>query len=991
MPASNKTLREQHLLSVILLAVDDRGAPPEEQNKLVSLFGARIDKTKEGALLFTLPSSEVATDQAANAARFALSLQKIFSRRAIAIATGRGETTPTPTGEVIERVEALLHLEIDLNEVRIDEVTANLLGARFIVSDVDGVLLLSAERDPISEARTLLGKESRLVGREQELSTLSYLFDECIKNSTTRVALVLAPAGAGKSRLCVELLKRHRTARYSLFFGRADSLRTGSPFSLLGGALKHALGLQDQEPLNIRQQKLKSRVAKRLPATAVNRVSAFLGELLGAPFSDENNLPLRAARQDPALMGEHVQRAVKDFLEAECQAQPILLLLEDLHWGDFPSISLVNHLLSAFQGLPFFVLASARPEVLDDFPKLWGGHDPHLIQLEPLQTQAAEDLIRSALGENVRGELISKLIERSGGNAFFLEELIRNIVLGGSELPETISAMVQARIEFLPPNARRALRAASIYGQSFQQRGVNALLPDITPQALIAALSQLEAAEIIYRSLENDTYSEDVEYRFQHAILQESAYLMILSDDLASGHLLAAEWLESKGEQDPILIAGHFERSGRQERAVPWYLSGAEQALQGNDFGAAIYRAERGILCGAKGERRGLLRLVQAEAHRWQGNHAKTERSASEAMSLLPPGGEPWHKAAGQVALAAGRAGRVEVLLPLFDTLSRTPPKSQALSARLMTLFRMGLQLRNAGHYELLKQLLSEIRALSHNDPPEDPLHLTEFLLALGLKELYLGDPSASLSLLDEATERLFEQGDAKNACTQRLDLGHAFVSLGAYAQAKPVLQSCIDESLPLGLPRVNAISKYLMGRVLFEEGDTIEAERLERAAALALARQGAGLNEGLSRLFLSRILLHRGDLEGAQEEVLAAERAFPEGTENHTYARLGLIPLWLARGDLPEALQLAEALPPPRGAIWTLDSHYVANITALSEALAQSGEPARARALIEQATEIVRRGLSNIANEPHRTTFLHGTSYHQKFLTTATRLGVVL
>src|SRR5262249_45798511 len=155
-----------------------------------------------------------------------------------------------------------------------------------------------------------------------------------------RAMLVTAAAGGGKSRVRHELVDRlqARGEPFSYLLGRGDSVHAGAPWALLGPALRAAAGLLGGEPPEIQRKRLLAHAHRHPPATNVRRVAAFLGEITGIHFPDDDLPPLRAARQDPRLMADQTLAAWLDYIEAECAARPVLLVFEDLHWGDVPSV-----------------------------------------------------------------------------------------------------------------------------------------------------------------------------------------------------------------------------------------------------------------------------------------------------------------------------------------------------------------------------------------------------------------------------------------------------------------------------------------------------------------------------------------------------------------------------------------------------------------------------------------------------------------------------
>jgi predicted ATPase len=263
-------------------------------------------------------------------------------------------------------------------------------------------------------------------------------------------------------------VRQQRGDDVSIWIGRGDPLRADSALGLLGAALATECGIRGGEPGAERQAKLSARVAKTVPARERRRITEFLAELIGAPFPDAESPPLRAARQDTELMNEQLRRAFVDFIAVETSHKPLLLVLDDLHWGDWSTVRFIDAALRAHGDKPLMVLALARPEVHDRFPKLWMARDVHQIYLKELSRKAAEQLIRQVLGPAASDALVDRLIKVADGHVFYLEELIRAAAAGQTDaLPETVVAMVQTRLRDVDADARRLLRAASIFGDVF--------------------------------------------------------------------------------------------------------------------------------------------------------------------------------------------------------------------------------------------------------------------------------------------------------------------------------------------------------------------------------------------------------------------------------------------------------------------------------------------------------------------------------------------
>ncbi|WP_437729428.1 protein kinase domain-containing protein [Sorangium sp. So ce861] len=480
---------EQRVLSVVVampegasgLALDDTlpADVNEEQRSRIqaALFhlGARVDQLANGALLLTLQGVGSATDQAARAARCSLLLGPLLAGSqerqeprggSIAVVTGTADISGRlPVGGLLDRAATLLASGLpDAGAARLDDVTQSLLDTRFEVARGPLGWELLGEREIGEGARTLLGRPSPCVGRDRELRTIIDLFEECTAERLARAVLVTGPPGIGKSRLRDEALRRLHPLKpgVEIWIGRGDVVGEGAPFGVLGSAIRNAAGAPAGAPLEQRRALLAARVARRVTGPDQRRVAEFLGEIAGVPFPDDESPPLRAARQSAQLMGEQIGRAFADFVTAEADAAPLCLVMEDLHWGDGPSVRLVDQALDRLADRPLFVIALARPEVRERFPGLWADRSTLEIRLGALLPRAAERLVRHALGDAAGAPQVAALVDRAAGNAFYLEELIRAVAEGQSEaLPETVLAMVQARLAALDPVARRVLRAAS--------------------------------------------------------------------------------------------------------------------------------------------------------------------------------------------------------------------------------------------------------------------------------------------------------------------------------------------------------------------------------------------------------------------------------------------------------------------------------------------------------------------------------------------------
>src|SRR5262249_3136602 len=188
-----------------------------------------------------------------------------------------------------------------------------------------------------------------------------------------------------------------------------------------------------------------------------------------------------------------------------------------------------------------FVLGLARPEVHERFPRLWAERGMQELHLSLLSPKASRRLVEAALGERCAGGAMARLIALPAGHALSLEGLIRPAAAGEHALPETVVAMVQARLSGLPPEARRVLRAASLYGEVFWSGAVVALLGDLGRKHATDGIARLCEQEVLVRRPDS-RFSGEEELAFRHALLREGAYAMLTETDRCLGHRLAGHW-----------------------------------------------------------------------------------------------------------------------------------------------------------------------------------------------------------------------------------------------------------------------------------------------------------------------------------------------------------------------------------------------------------------------------------------------------------------
>ncbi|HWO23798.1 MAG TPA: protein kinase [Kofleriaceae bacterium] len=989
---------ERRLLAVVVLG-PAAGAEAGSSNALrhaLAPFGGHLEQLTDGSTIVVLETDHrVATDQAVKTARCALALRAVAGARPMAIAMGRTESTAAlPEGDLIDRASRLLaHTAAapgELPPVALDEVVAGLLDARFDVTERDAGHLLRGERPLAQGARTLLGRPTSYVGRDWELGALAGILDECIDEPEARGVVVTAAAGMGKSRLGTEFMSRvqDRPEEVAVWVGRADSLRAGSTLDLLAQALRGSLGIHRGEPLAERHKKLRARVAARVPAADQQRVAEFLGELIGSPFPAEEGSPaLKAARQDAHFMSEQMRKAWMDFLQAETAVQPVLIVLEDLHWGDFGTVRFLDTALRERSKLPWMVLALARPEVYEIFPKLWAERqNVQEIRLKELGKKAGERLVRQVLGDSVGPDTIERLVKQADGNAFYLEELIRAVADGKDRaLPETVLAMVETRLARLPLEARRVLRAASVFGEICWESGVTLLLGGAMSTTVVGDwLAKLVEQEVLVARPQS-RFPGEQELAFRHALLREGAYTTLTDDDRRLGHRLAGEWLEQRGETEPMVLAGHFERGGDSARAARYYLRASEQAFHILDLDATVARAGLGLACAPPPELRISLLGMRCDASA-QGLHliSVTMPDAEELLRTAPRGSVPWAAAMQTYYSGMLLAGRVKELPPAVAVLRDVVPAPEAVGRMSLVILNGLFTLDNIGQVPEGTALEERFFEIIRSMGDKEPFARFWWNVTVGLRGAYAhGDPWRALQHSD-AIQPIFDETRSELMfLNMQLFRALNFWYLGAADPAERLLKQIPAADERLGV--VSSLRRFSLSWLLAERGAFDEA----RALAAALREDGRAhenaLDEARASWALVEVLRRMGDLEGAEREVPAALRLEVPAPLEQPGVLATLSALRLAQGRAAEALAAAEdafARYTAMGGCGMFRGAFVR--LARAEALHAAGARDAARHAIAEARQSLFAIAGRIADPDYKQSFLENVPENARTLALA-------
>jgi hypothetical protein len=988
------TEAEQRVACIVMIRLDGEGALasgagslPAEVRRAVEEAAGRIAQLADGSIAVAFGGSGVVKDQVTLAARLALVIQAQLPRATIALATGRGASRDTPLlGEAIERAAQRIERASRAAAagplvVAIDETTAALLDPRFEWREGAAGPELFAEREAAETARRLLGKPMPCVGRERELSVLEHAFDFCVEERAGQVFLVTAPAGVGKSRLAYELTQaiHRRSPDAAIWLGRGDSMCAGSSLHLVGYALSSALGMRCSDPVEARRDQLRMRFADR--GQGARRLSEFLGELVDAPFPDPGSPELDAARRDPRLMAEQTQRAFGDFLAAESDARPVVIILDDLHWGDAASVRFLDLALRDAEGRAIFVLGLARPEVHERFPRLWAERGMQELHLSLLSPKASRRLVGAALGEGFADAAMARLVALSEGNAFYLEELIRAAAEGEQTLPETVVAMVQARIDGLDPDARRVLRAASLYGEVFWSGGVVALLGDMRPEQATDWLSRLCAEEVLVRRQDSRFAGQD-ELAFRHALLREGAYAMLTENDRSLGHRLAGHWLEQHGESDARSLAEHFERGEERARAAQHYLRAADHAYGADDPDAIVLCVERGLGCGAEGELRAALLGLKADVLFRREQYAESIALATEAFDGLPAGSRRWYMTVVTLhaATALLQPGALHLARRFLDVL----PSPEARDEYLRAGFWLQSTLAAVGEKGVVHELLLQMRREGVHISRDDASAWGYLKSAESNHHHLIQEvPWSRMRANEEATRSLAEAGRWGDRCLKANDYGRSLMDLGDHVGAESVLR----ENRALTEQRRDAISlafaRLYLARLLARVAPVDRLPEPEHLARVVIAADNP-MTAGLAHGVLAQLAVRGGDLATAEVEArMACERVRPFPTYSWHIIAL-FVQILLSLGRAQEALDAGEEALERLVRLGVSGYGEIDLRLAVAEGLGATGRIEEARTMLRETLPRLRRRVDDIPSAEARARYLTEVPTHARLLSVA-------
>jgi class 3 adenylate cyclase/tetratricopeptide (TPR) repeat protein len=882
----------------------------------IQLHGGTVEKFAGDAVMAAFGIPQGHEDDAERAVRAALGIMDSVHKLGLEARAGveAGEVvvdeadSTFATGEAVN-LAARLQQAAGPGEILMGE-SAYRLTAGTVESEPVGPLELRGFRQPIPAYRPLSVRDGRgglasisapFVGRESELELLENMLERTIRDRRPQVFTIYGEPGVGKSRLTREFLAGVEGA--TILAGRALPYGEGVTYWPLAEMIKAAAGITDDDPMETAREKL-------IECCGDEAIAELLGLASGVMEAVEGE------RGQPEIAW-----AAREFVDELADVQPLILVFEDIHWAEEPLLELIDHLAQWVRERSLLILCLARPELLDIRPG-WGGGRVRstAIELEPLARDESEELAAALLAQHqIPENLTARLLEKTEGNPLFVEETVRMLLEegpdGGDRIPDTLQALIGARIDRLPAGEKILLQRGSVMGRTFFAGALDHLSPEYDEDELEDMLDDLLLRDFITRQ-ERSTITGETAYRFKHVLIREVAYSGLSKSSRAEYHTRFAEWLREKADKELLEI-----RAYHLDQACTLYaeLDGKPPEELARTAAKALQAAGKRALARESNQSARKLLLRAFELEPTLERRYLAARAASQLGELLVVKDE-MAIVADEAAASGDRGLQARALTHLAETassldgeLTRAAELADAALAavededhegRFFALDRRARVARWIGRLseaeQFERQALEQARAAGRKDQ--------EARAALQLANIHIGrmEEAKAEPLIDRALELADHSGSIvarASAASSKAQLlrvrGDHEGAIGWYTKALELYREAASVADIAWTSRHLAI-------VAWETGDPEKAEKLLRESIRLLApmRERGTLCE--SQRYLAQLLLEQGRIDEAEKFALAArETVSPEDTVSRATTRVALAQVRAAQGRNDEAEEL--------------------------------------------------------------------------------------
>jgi predicted ATPase/class 3 adenylate cyclase len=686
-------------------------------------------------------------------------------------------------------------------------------------------LVLGAKpRRSFLTGRGVEGVETKMVGRDVEMTTLQNALQTAVSTGTGQVITIIGEAGVGKSRLMQEYYDwaLAQPQEMPMFRAQIEQRINQQPYALIRSMLSAQFDIQDSDPSHIVEKKLTQGIQQltRLSSREIQARAQTIGQLIGLNLGTKSQQPV-SPTESPQIRTRAYGYLRDIFKQVVADSPATLMILEDLHWADKPSLELIEYLSAISRDAPLLIFCLTRPSHFDE-EMSWGQSKvgetavpQTALHLNPLTEKESRQLVTDILRKlpEIPADLCNLVVERAEGNPFYLEELIKvfiedGVILVGDEkwqlksahlssirIPTTLTGVLQARLDRLSELERATLQRAAVIGRQFWDSAViqmNELAADpLHASETIAALQALEKRERIFKR-HTSVFSGTQTYYFKHAILREVTYEGVLLRDRPVFHRQAADWLSNQSS-DRIaeyagLIAEHYELAGEKPKSSELYEMAAIRAQGMAD-------PERAITYYGKA-----LFLL-------------TEKSHDTGWQL---------RLQKQLGTLLQMQGRLIEAAQVYMTMRYTAEIDGDLAGQAHAWNGLARTWQYQGKFEAMLQVATQAEQVAWLVGAEEELAQT--LLLKGEAHLYLGDTELAAAAANRALTISDRQHDM-NATMQSLTLlCQIYIESGRENRALLYLEELADQlDLQDLQPTIIARNKAEQGRLyrLLEQYDT--------------------------------------------------------------------------------------------------------------------------------------------------------------------------
>src|SRR5262245_60341627 len=420
------------------------------------------------------------------------------------------------------------------------------------------------------------------VGRERELATLHAVWTQ-VTQGQGHVVSVVGESGMGKSRLVAEFHRSLRSEPHTYVQGQCVSYGQAMAYQPVRTLLRQACGITEAD----RPTVMAAKVQRRLHEVGLDPAVAapYLLHLLGSATESERLAGLSPQEYQASTFGVLAQLSLQS--SRRC---PLVIEVEDLHWIDATSEAWLAALAERLAGARILLLVTFRPGY---HPPWMGKSYATQVALSRLPPHASARVVHALLPAPQRSPvLLHEIVTKGDGNPFFLEALARSVVEQGTAqpplaLPDTVHAVLTARMDRLPPVTKRVLQSAAVIGKEVPC-SLLAAITQLSKAVLTQSLAQLQAAELLH---ETALVPESI-YTFKHALIQDTAYHALLESTRRQLHLQIAQVLAERftttAAQQPAWLAHHYTEAGSAEHALPYWQEAGQRAVDRSAHTEAI-------------------------------------------------------------------------------------------------------------------------------------------------------------------------------------------------------------------------------------------------------------------------------------------------------------------------------------------------------------------------------------------------------------------